>query len=392
LPANGELADLPNPMPKNCRWLPSRPVSEKQLGFYARLPGMVCQIALLASGSISFPYVSEGIWTLLGIAPDVLQNDPSYFLEYIHPEDIPSLLNIMKRSALTQCFWNWEGRLKLPDNTIKWARLVAAPQNTSDGLLLWEGLVFDITENKLGELEIRRAQQQLQELASHIQDAKEQERLRIAREIHDEIGSLLTAIKMDLSWLNQRLPKQDRLLMDKAIAIEALVNKAVTSASDLAQSLRPGILDCFGIIAAIEIEAQEFSKRSGVSCTIVKSHEIIELPEAHSISLFRILQETLNNIMKHARAKNARIEITQGPDHLELAISDDGVGFDDNARNKPRSFGLRGIKERVAHLGGSVKIASSPKMGVQIVIIVPLGAESAAPETAQQALLGNATI
>jgi two-component system sensor histidine kinase UhpB len=387
-----KLTDLPDLMPKNSHDLPTKPSPDKLQGFIASLPGMACQLELLENGSITFPYVSEGCSALLGIAPDDLKNDSSYFLKLIHPGDIASFLDTLKKSAQSMCFWNWEGRLNLPDNTTKWVSLGATPQNTPMGLPRWEGIVLDITQSKLGELEVMRAQQQLQELSSHIQDAKEQERLRIAREIHDEIGSLLTAIKIDLLWLNQRLPKENQLLTDKAKTMEALVNKAITSASNLAQSLRPGSLDYFGIIAAIEIEAQEFSKRSGVSCTIIKSQESIDLPETHSISLFRILQETLNNILKHAKAKNVQVEIVKGEDHIELIISDDGVGFGDNARNKPRSFGLRGIHERVEHLGGSVKIASTLGKGTQIAIFIPLEAENTTSQTAQQALFDNTSI
>ena len=378
-------------MPKNSRDIPTSPSPDKLQSFIASLPGMACQIELLENGSIVFPYVTKGCSDLLGIAPNDLQNDSSYFTNFIHPEDISSFLDTLKQSAHTLCFWNWEGRLTLSD-TIKWVSLGATPQKAASGLPRWEGIVLDITQSKLGELEIKRAQQQLQELSSHIQDAKEQERLRIAREIHDEIGSLLTAIKIDLSWLIQRLPKENQLLTDKAATIEGLVNKAITSASNLAQSLRPGFLDYFGIIAAIEIEAQEFSKRSGVACTIIKSQDNIDLPETHSISLFRIFQETLNNILKHAHARNAQIEIVKGTDHLELIISDDGIGFSDNARNKPRSFGLRGIHERVAHLGGTVKIASIVNKGTQIAIFVPLESETATSKAAQQAPFDNTSI
>lgn len=388
----GKLTDLPDLMPKSSRDLPTSPSPDKLQGFIASLPGMACQIELLENGSITFPYVSEGCLTLLAIAPDALQRDSSHFLNLIHPEDISSFLDTLKKSAQTMLFWNWEGRLNLPVNTIKWVSLGATPQITPSGLPRWEGIVLDITQSKLSELEILRTQQQLQELSSHIQDAKEQERLRIAREIHDEIGSLLTAIKMDLSWLSQRLPKENQLLIDKARTIETLVNKSITSASNLAQSLRPGFLDHFGIIAAIEIEAQEFSKRSGVSCTIIKSQESIDLPETHTISLFRIFQETLNNILKHAQAKNVQIEVVKGIDHIELIISDDGVGFSDNARNKPRSFGLRGIHERVEHLGGTVKIASTLDKGTQIAIFIPLEAENTISKTAQQALFDGTSI
>lgn len=348
---------------------------------------MACQIELQEDGSFTFPYVSEGSLSLLGVSPDELQKDASCFLKLIYPEDTPSLLETLKKSAQTLCFWNWEGRITLADGESKWISLGATPQSNPNGLPRWEGIILNTTQSKLGELEVKRVQHQLLELSSHIQDAKEQERLRIAREVHDEIGSLLTAMRMDLSWLIQRLPKDNPTLTEKARTIEELVNRAITSASHLAHRLRPGFLDCFGIIAAIEIEAQEFSKRSGISCTIVKSQESIELPEIYSITLFRICQEALNNILKHANAQHVQIEVVKGNDHLELIISDDGVGFSESARNKPHSFGLRGVQERVAHLGGTVKIASTLGRGTQIAIFVPL-----LEETPQQDLFGGAPI
>ncbi|MDD5384038.1 MAG: histidine kinase [Gallionella sp.] len=374
-------------MPKSLPNPPVSPSPDKLQGFIANLPGVACQIELQEDGSFTFPYVSEGCLILFGIPPDDLQNDAFCFLNLIHPEDIPSLLDTLKKSAQTLCFWNWEGRITLRGGETKWISLGATPQSTPSGLPRWEGIILNTTQSKLGELEVKRVQQQLLELSSHIQDAKEQERLRIAREVHDEIGSLLTAIKMDLSWMTQRLPKDNHTLTGKAKTIEELVNRAITSASNLAHRLRPGFLDCFGIIAAIEIEAQEFSKRSGISCTIIKSQESIELPETYSITLFRVCQEALNNILKHAHAKHVQIEIVKGTDHLELIISDDGVGFSEVARNKPRSFGLRGVQERVAHLGGTVKIASTLGKGTQIAIFVPL-----MEETPQQALFGDTSI
>jgi len=348
---------------------PSRDILQR---FIAGLPGMACQIELQEGGSIVFAYASEGCSSLLGVPPDDLIVDSSRFLSLIHPEDISSFLETLQQSAQTFSFWDWQGRVLFQENSVKWVRLGSMPRKSPNGLPCWEGMVLDITESKLAELEIRRSRQQLQELASHIQDAKEQERLHIAREVHDEIGSLLTAIKIDLSWLIQRLPEDDPLLTEKARTIEELVNKVISSANNLAHSLRPGVIDHFGFIAAIEVEAQEFSKRSGISCNLIAPQEETLLSTTLSITLFRIFQEALNNILKHAMAKNAQIEVVTGPDHLELIISDDGVGISDTALNKPRSFGLRGIHERVAYLGGTVKIAGSANNGTQIAICVPL--------------------
>jgi len=352
--------------------LTSGPTSDKLHEYIASLLGMAYKIELLQNGSFSFAYVSQGCIKLLDIAPRDLLSYPANFLNLIHPEDNASFLETMGQSAQTMHTWEWQGRVLLSGNKIKWISLNSDPSLSSKGHPSWKGIMLDITASKLNELEFKQTRQQLQDLSSHLHEAKEQERLHIAREVHDEIGSLLTAIKIDLSWLMQRLTGGDERLAEKARTIETLVNRVITSANNLAHSLRPDALDQLGLVAAIEIEAQEFSKRSGISCTLTTSQEDIELSDTHSITLFRILQETLNNILKHAHAKNAQVEVVKGTDHLELIISDDGVGFSEAARSKPRSFGLRGIHERIAYLGGTVTIASSAEKGTQIAIFIPI--------------------
>lgn len=368
----------------------SKPSPDKLHGFIANLPGMACQIQLEADGSITFPYVSTGCVTLLGIAPQDLQNNPALFLNLIHPEDRTSFQDTLQQSAQTLCFWNWEGRIVFPGDTFKWVSLGATPQRTPEGGLRWEGIMLNITQSRLAELEVKRTQQQLLEFSSHIQDAKEQERLRIAREVHDEIGSLLTAIKMDLAWLTQRLPKNNPALTEKARTIAELVTKTSTAASNLAHSLRPGFLDSFGLVAAIEIEAQEFSKRSGISCSVTKSEDSIELPDTHAITLFRIFQESLNNIMKHAKASGVTVAIYNQANGVDLIVSDNGCGFSEADRLKPRSFGLRGIQERVAHFNGHVKISSTPGQGTTVAVHLPhtqAGQEAnGTPQQSQQPL------
>jgi signal transduction histidine kinase len=368
-------------MPKEPNKPSSKPSPDKLHGFIANLPGMACQIQVKADGAIVFPYVSEGCVALFGITPQELQDNPSLFLNLIHPDDVAAFHSTLQQSAQTMCFWSWEGRVLLPQDKVKWISLGATPQQDKNAMLRWEGIMLNITQSKLGELEIKRAQQQLLEFSSHIQDAKEQERLRIAREVHDEIGSLLTAIKIDLAWLTQRLPKNNRALADKAKTIEELVNKTSTAASNLAHSLRPGFLDCFGLVAAIEIEAQEFSKRSGIQCIVNKSDDSIELPDTHSITLYRIFQESLNNIMKHAHASQVTVDINNREDGVELTVSDNGRGLSDADRLKPRSFGLRGIHERVAHFNGEVNISSAPGQGTTVAVFIPYASADPATDT-----------
>jgi two-component system sensor histidine kinase UhpB len=342
--------------------------------FIANLPCMAFQLVLEGNGAFSFSYIGEGSQALLGLSPLQLESDIDTFVHLIHPEDSPSFRESMERSARTMSFWSWEGRVTLSNGEMKWLVLGSTPQSRENGKVEWEGLAVNVTKAKLDEIELMRSQQQLREFSSHIQDAKEQERLRIAREVHDEIGGLLTAIKMDLAWIKERLPKSKKILTDKTSAIENMVDKAMTAARNLAHSLRPGYLDSFGIVAAIEMEASEFEQRTGIKCLLAHNEEEDEELELHpdvSIALFRIFQEALTNIMKHSRASEVNILIHNSPEQIELAISDNGCGFSQDARTKPRSFGLRGIQERVAHFGGEVSIISTPERGTRVYVKIP---------------------
>lgn len=352
--------------------LPANRSSDKLQKLIASLPGMACQVWLDADGALHFPYVSEGCTALVGIAPPEIELHPHLLLDMLHPEDRDAFYRSMQESAAQSTPWNWEGRVVLPPNgEIKWVNLRATHRETGSHGTAWEGFMVNITQNKLAELEIITSRQRLRELSSHVENIKEEERMRIAREIHDEIGVLLTVLKMDMAWLMQRLPRDNHTLQEKAKSMSDMLDTAGAAASNLVHSLRPSLLDCCGIAAAIEISAKEFTKRTGVPCKIVKPDEDIELPSEQSITLFRVFQETLNNIMKHAEAKHVRIDIVKAANQAGLIVSDDGKGFDETARNKPRSFGLRGIQERIKHLGGDVKITSEPGRGTQIAVYLP---------------------
>lgn len=351
-------------------------ISNKPLrldNFIANLPCMAFQLVRNKQGMLAFSYIGEGSQALLGLTPQQLQADIGNFLNLIHSEDRSVFRDSMERSAASLGFWSWEGRVTLADGELKWLALGSTPQTNTDGDVEWEGLIVNITKTKLDELELLRSQEQLREFSSHIQDAKEQERLRIAREVHDEIGGLLTAIKMDLAWIKDRLPKSKRILTDKTTTIENMVDKAMTAARNLAHSLRPGYLDSFGIVAAIEMEADEFAQRTSIKVLLDHNEDEMEM-ELHpdvSIALFRIFQESLTNIMKHSQASEVRVTIRNTPERIDLAISDNGRGFSQEARAKPRSFGLRGIQERVVHFGGEVQISSAPGQGVTVSVSIP---------------------
>ena len=341
--------------------------------FIADLPGMAYQMLLAENGRVTFPYVSEGCQALLGITPQDLTHVSSLLEALLHPADFASYQVSMHESARNLSFWNWEGRVvTMPDNEIKWINLRSSPRRMPDGIQ-WEGIIFNITQSKEAELEARRSKAQLRELSSHIQEVREQERIAIAREVHDEMGSTLTAIKLDIAWLGGRLSDKPALA-EKAKNIEGLVDRCISAAGNISRSLRPSVLDTFGIVAAIEMEADEFEQRTGISCIFEPAKPIGDIPPDISIALFRIFQETLANITKHAQASEVEVRMRDHDGSIELNVRDNGRGLTEADRAKPRSFGLRGIRERVEYFGGRVRIDSNPGHGTEIGVVVPRAA------------------
>ena len=365
-------------------------LKENQIRLHAlisNLPGMAYQLLQTAHNEFSFPYVSEGSYALLGVHPKELESDPSLFINMLHPDDLPSYTKTMQDSARDLSFVYWEGRIQsLPAGEIKWVNLRCSPRTLPQGLQ-WEGLIFNITERKLAEIGAMRSQEQLRELSAHIQDVREQERLALSREVHDDMGSMLTAIKMDIAWLGKRINSNEPALTAKLTDIENLVTKCASAASNIARNLRPSALDSFGIVAAIEVEASEFEKRTGIPCLLDTVDEGVAVTPTVSITLFRIFQETLNNIMKHAHASKVRVLIHNRINSVDLTVSDNGCGLSEPDRQKPRSFGLRGIQERVARFNGDVRITSKPGKGTTIAVSIPQAAiEAEINQAPQQSL------
>ena len=340
--------------------------------FIANLPGMAYQLVLKPLDEVLFPYVSEGSLALLGLNPRELEHNPALFIQMLYPDDADSYVQTMRASAAGLTLWNWEGRVMIPPaGEIKWVNLRCSPRMLGNGDVHWEGIMSNITQSRVAETELKESRERLRELSSHIQNVREQERLSIAREIHDDMGGTLAAIKLDLAQMIRKLNMQDAELIRRVRSVDSLVDRCIISANNIARALRPSMLDSFGIIAALEMEASEFTQRTGTACLIHNVDEGAELDPQLSIAIFRIFQETLTNIMKHAQASQVKVGIYNRKDGFDLIVSDDGRGLHDDDRMKPRSFGLRGIQERVAHFNGKVQISSQPGQGVTVVVHIP---------------------
>jgi len=343
-------------------------------------PGLVYQFMLYPDGRMEFPWLSEGCSALLGLSVLELQHDASLFEELILPEDRQGYLDCMRASRDALSAWNWEGRIWIDAfKDVKWINLRATPHRVDGGAVQWDGIMSNITASKQEQEEVVRSRARLAELTEHIEQVKEQERTRIAREIHDDLGGNLTAIKMALSMMAARLPDDQPQLLDKANYLDDLVDRTIEAVHRISLDLRPRMLD-LGIVAALEWQAREFEKQMGIACVFRGPADDIELDDDHTAALFRIFQEALTNIAKHAGATRVAVSLRREHDHLSLTICDNGRGIAPADRLKPQSFGLRGMSERAKALGGTLALSAAPGGGTMVAIEIRLASATAEEE------------
>jgi signal transduction histidine kinase len=344
-------------------------------GLVSHFPGVVFQVVAGPANDYKFSHVSAGAIELLELPPERLEADAGAFFKLLQPSDAETLAAGMKRSSETMTAVNWEGRLQTPVSAmVKWVNIRLRPRRMADGKIAWEGFMANITNSKQHEMEITESRRRLSELSSHLENVKEQERTRIARELHDDIGGNLTAIKIDVLWLAERIAR-DAKAREKLTALEALVDETAAAITRIGQDLRPGILD-LGLVAAIEWQATDFSNRTGVQSSVTVKCDGLELESNTEMALFSIFRETLTNIAKHAGAKRVKVELDCSENDVELTVVDNGRGIAPADRLKPTSFGLRGMEERAAQLGGTVKFTPARPRGTRVTVRVPRHATS----------------
>ncbi len=229
----------------------------------------------------------------------------------------------------------------------------------------------DITEKKRTEGELQRSEQQLRELSNHMRQIREEERKSIARNIHDNLGQSLTALKIDMSWLIKRLTTEQLPLIEKANEMAMMIDQNIQTVKKLSSELRPEVLDILGLAAAIEWYTEEFSQRTGIKYVLSLGEENIELKEECLVDCYRILQESLTNVSRHAGATRVRINMKQEPDKLVMLIKDNGKGITKTDWDETRSFGLMGMRERANSIGGKLEIKSTPGKGTTVKLTVP---------------------
>jgi PAS domain S-box-containing protein len=250
----------------------------------------------------------------------------------------------------------------------------AISQSSEGGRRYFTVILRDITRRKQAEDALRDSQQELRELSARMLEAREEEKTRIARELHDELGQLLTALKMDLAWLRERLPAGDAELAAKAAQMGAMLDQTVSSTRRISADLRPLMLDDLGLADAANWLVEDFARRSGIHCEVKLAPDggFAEIEGSIATAVYRALQESLTNIARHSGAKNAWVILAMENGELHFEVEDDGRGIVPEELAKARSLGLRGMRERITYLGGSLEVSRAPRGGTRLRAQVPV--------------------
>ena len=234
------------------------------------------------------------------------------------------------------------------------------------------GIQRDVTERHRARETLQASREQLRALASRLQKVREEERTEMAREIHDELGQALTGLKLDIAWMKNRLPR-DHEVMAQCVSIIERIDQTSNAVRRIATSLRPSVLDQIGLAAALEWQGQEFRARTGIDVVVEQACNGVRIPDDLSSSAFRIVQESLTNVARHAKATHVTIRLAQDTKLMTLEVTDNGVGCMAGCLDGTKSLGLVGMRERALACGGELTVKGTPGRGTTVLMRVPVG-------------------
>lgn len=321
---------------------------------------------------------SVELFHMCGADPEDFDCTYEAFVNYVHEGDRGLFSSTIQNALHDHKPFSVEHRIGCPDGTFRTVLTQGEVLLNADGRPeRIMGTALDITERKGAEEKMKRSHEQLRALSAHLQSVREEERTRIAREIHDELGQSLTGLKMDVSWLEKQLLRMKSEatdpLMERISSVLKLIDGTIQTVREISSELRPAILD-LGVVPAIEWQAQEFQKRTGIACTFLSQIEQIDMDRDHSTAMFRILQETLTNVARHADASAVEIKLETSDSALRLQVKDNGKGIRESEMSGRKSLGLLGMRERASIVGGKVEIEGSPNQGTTVSVLIPLNA------------------
>jgi PAS domain S-box-containing protein len=350
--------------------------SETQLKAAQRIAQMGSWEWDLASNCINW---SQELYRIYGVNP-AEQINFEKFIELVHPDDRRLVQSFFESKRM----FSIEHRILRPDGELRYIQIRAEVVSDSEGNpISLMGIAQDMTDRKRADEQLRSSREQLRALSAHLQFIREEERSRIAREVHDELGQVLTALKMDLSLLNHKLLESSAILPRKMLyeeikSMSKKVDITIKSVRKIVTELRPEVLDHLGLKAAIEWQAQEFQTRSGIDCKLDPHMEAIEMNDRDGeTAIFRILQEALTNIARHSGASKVEIFLNKEDGEITMEVRDNGRGISDADLGKSRSFGLLGMRERALFLGGDLEVKGNPGFGTSVKVQIPVRKDQA---------------
>ena len=335
------------------------------------LPGLVFQARKnIHNQETEFTYTSRRGKDFFGYDDDTATG-LNGFLQYVPQPEREHFSQTLTQCGEQETLWDWDGRLQFADGQEKWVQIRAMPRRDGDDII-WEGMVFDISAAKKAEREIVMSRNLLREMAAEMEVIREQERKQIARDIHDELGQVLTALRMDVAVLRLKYPHMGEDYTHTLKNMTDVVDRAIAAVRSVAKNLRPAVLD-MGFAAALEWLVSDLAEHTGAECHIHGDYHKPLPDESRMDVVFRLLQESFTNIMRHADATEVNVAFVQQAHQLLITICDNGKGFTPGLRHtKQKSYGLLGMKERCLALGGDISLKSEPGSGTEISISIPV--------------------
>jgi PAS domain S-box-containing protein len=321
---------------------------------------------------------SEGFEHVFGYPAAELEPTIESWTSRLHPEDrervVTGIYRVINGGG---SYWSAEYRFKSKSGHYA--------QVTDRGFVIHDatgkpvrmvGGITDVTARRLAEQQLELSRRQLRALSARVENLREEERTRISREIHDELGQMLTGLKMDLYWIEKKLsdPGISRpelnCVIDKAVEASELADQTIQRVQNIATDLRPSVLDSLGLTSAIKMEAQRFQERMGIHCKTNLPESTLDQRAEVTTAVFRIFQETLTNVVRHARASEVEITLREEERELVLMVRDNGIGISDEALANPKSIGLLGMRERASLIGGSIEFERAATGGTVVILRV----------------------
>ncbi|HEV2826853.1 MAG TPA: PAS domain S-box protein, partial [Pyrinomonadaceae bacterium] len=359
--------------------------SESQLAEAQHLANIGSWSLDLSNNTVTW---SDELYRIFGVQPSEFDHNYEAVIGTTHPEDREWLRNAINDAIKTHVPLSVCYRITKPTGELRVLHARGAVVTDEHGnARRIHGTAQDVTERMEAEEKLRATTEQLRALSARLQSAKEEEGIRIARELHDEMGSALTSLRWELERFDETISEAADWPHLQALKVMikdmmSLTDIIIGTMRRIASELRPGILDDLGLIAAIEWQGQQFQLRTGIACHFDRTLEEVELNEEQSTAVFRIFQETLTNILRHAQATEVDIVMHQEDDHLVLSVSDNGKGITESEKSAQQSFGILGMRERAHLIKADIDIQGVEGQGTVVTVRVPISGEQNASELA----------